>query len=63
MLRSKLEFERLVWDSAAEAKRAPWPQMMMQADVLETAKFGGLVSPADLARQGKLSYLYLHRPS
>ena len=55
-----MEFENLVWASLDDpaAQRA---QMFQNIEYLEEAKFGGLCTPADLARQGIASRILTHR--
>ncbi|OEH76880.1 hypothetical protein cyc_04476 [Cyclospora cayetanensis] len=51
VLKSKMEFETLIWTSAYDENATKRQKMLADADALEAAKMGGLVAPADLARQ------------
>ncbi|CDJ65392.1 hypothetical protein, conserved [Eimeria necatrix] len=51
VLQSKMEFEKLVWASLQDDRLLLRQQMAADADALEAAKFGGLQTPAQLARQ------------
>lgn len=59
VLESKMEFENLVWASVADERDLQRHQMRQDMDFLETAKFGGLIGPTDLAKQSKQTTLFV----
>ncbi|KAL8427252.1 hypothetical protein Efla_002690 [Eimeria flavescens] len=61
VLKSKLEFDSLVWATAADTAAQRRCEMLQDIEALEAAKFGGLVAPSDLARQGAAEYQFLRR--
>ncbi|KAL8272782.1 hypothetical protein Esti_003332 [Eimeria stiedai] len=52
VLKSKIEFDSLIWATAVDTGAVKRAEMLQDIEALEAAKFGGLIAPSDLARQG-----------
>lgn len=53
LLSTKFEFEQLEWRAVNDPKEAYRQHMRYNMERLEAAKFGGLQSPQEMARQGE----------